>query len=199
MRRMFEIICRFFFSHKSGLQINQNMDTEIAVVAVVPAREPEPAEVCSVKGACPICCFDFEDGEKIVVMGCQGRHVMHSGCYDAMVEEDKRHQRETYPHTVLEAVRRHEGASNCPVCRQMSHCSTEAIAMIFYSGKTLDDAIPVEDGGDDVDDDVMDVDEPETYPWDLPNYPWRWANPEDHDSFFDANDGDDSDWTESDN
>jgi hypothetical protein len=46
--------------------------------------------------------------------------------------------------------------------------------------------------------DVMDV-EPETYPWDLPDYPWRWANPEDYDSFFDADDGDDSDWTESDN
>jgi hypothetical protein len=170
------------------------MDIEIAVVAVVPPAEPAPVEVCPVKGACPICCFDFEDGEKVVVMSCQGRHVMHSGCYDAMVEEDKRHQAETYPHTVLEAVRRHEGASNCPVCRQMSHCSVEAIAMIFYSGKTLDDAIPV----DDVDGDVMDG-EPETYPWDSPNYPWVWANPEDYDDFFDADDADDSDWTEGDN
>jgi hypothetical protein len=171
MRRCLKIICRFF-SHKSGLS-TENMD-EIEVLAIVPPAEPRPVEVCPVKGGCPICCFDFEDGERVVVMGCQGRHIMHSGCYDAMVKEDKRHQGETYPHTVLEAVRRHEGASNCPVCRQMSHCSTKAIAMIFYSGKTLDDAIPVND----VDSYVMDV-EP-------------WANPEDYDSFFDADD--DEDW-----
>jgi hypothetical protein len=141
------------------------MDAEIMVVAVVPAPEPVPVEVCPVKGACPICCFDFEDGEKVVVMGCQGRHIMHSGCYEEMVKQDQQHQRDTYPHTLRETVRRNEGASDCPVCRQMSHCSTEAIAMIFYSGKTADDAIVIKDEDDGGDSDV--VDEPEPYPWEI--------------------------------
>jgi hypothetical protein len=128
-------------------QINNQptMDPEIEVVAVTPAPEPEPAEVCPVKGACPICTFDFEDGEKVVVMHCDGRHILHSDCYEAMAEDDKKHQGETYAHTLVEAIRRHEGASKCPVCRQMSHCAVEAVAMIFYSGKTADDAIPIKD------------------------------------------------------
>jgi hypothetical protein len=169
-----------------------NMDPEIEIVAVVPAPEPVPVEVCPVEvtGTCPICCFHFEDGQKVVVMGCNGRHIMHSGCYDKMTEDDKKHQEETYPHTLQEAVRRNEGASKCPVCRQMSHCSTEAIAMIFYSGKTADDAIVIKDEDDGGDSDV--VDEPEPYPWELPGYPWVWGSPEDHDEFFD--DDDDEDW-----
>jgi hypothetical protein len=192
--QMFENNLSFLFLTNQARQSTKNMD-EIQVVAVVAAPEPKPVEVCPVKGGCPICCFDFEDGEKVVVMGCQGRHIMHTGCYEAMAKQDQQHQRDTYAHTLREAVRRHEGASDCPVCRQMSHCCTEAVAMIFYSGKTVEEAIVIKD---DVDDDVMDVDKPETYPWDLPNYPWVWANPEDYDDFFD-DDGDDSDWTESDN
>jgi hypothetical protein len=135
----------FLFSQSNN---QPNMDPEIEIVAVVPPPGPRPVEVCPVSNGtiCPICTFEFEDGERVVVMGCDGRHIMHSGCYEMMAEDDKRQQEQTYAHTLFEAVRRHEGASKCPVCRQASHCAIEALAMVFYSGKTTEDAIRILDG-----------------------------------------------------
>jgi hypothetical protein len=188
--------CTAIFENKFAVSFFSQIDNQ-------PKMDPQevvaPAEVCPLNNGvlCPICMFDFEDGERIVVMGCQGRHILHSECYELMVEEDKRHQGETYAHTLFEAVRRHEGANKCPVCRQMSHCAVEAIAMIFYSGKTADDAIVIKDEDDDdmSSDDVGELGEVPHPGYGIwlqqhchvqENYPWVFED--------DISDSDDEEW-----
>jgi hypothetical protein len=163
----------------SQIDNQPKMDPQVKVVT--------PAEVCPLNNGmlCPICMFGFENGERVVVMGCSGHHILHSECYELMAEDDKQQQGETYAHTLFEAVRRHEGANKCPVCRQMSNCAVEAIAMIFYSGKNLEEAIVI----DDDEDDVMlsdDVGESGEVPHVQENYPWVFED--------DISDSDDEEW-----
>ena len=103
-------------------------------------------DICNITGElCPICLEGFRDGARVIVMGCNGGHIMCGECYDAYEQRQREEAEATVAATLFEAVRRNEGADKCPVCRQMSYCATEAVGYRFYSGKTKDDAIPVDE------------------------------------------------------
>ncbi|EJD02936.1 uncharacterized protein FOMMEDRAFT_146698 [Fomitiporia mediterranea MF3/22] len=59
------------------------------------------------RDTCPICIIDFEEGDAIRVLPCEGRHVFHQACVDQWLLEL---------------------SSSCPICRQDFHALEEMIA-----------------------------------------------------------------------
>lgn len=86
---------------------------------------------------CPLCLNTISDGTRIVVLGCDNRHILCSHCYNNMTAHDVEHQRSSEAPNLAEAVRRHEGADKCPTCRGTSPCSIEAVAMVFEANINL--------------------------------------------------------------
>jgi len=96
---------------------------------------------------CLICrgCFDNDD-IAVVLNGCG--HVVCQRCHRDWQQYDVTVQQDTRPQTLLEAVRRGEGADLCPYCRTMVHTATQAVCRKFYSGRSTDEAIPIDDDED---------------------------------------------------
>jgi hypothetical protein len=108
-------------------------EEEVQVVRVIPAPGPPPSEVYPVDKdtVCPICFNEITDGTRVTILTCGANHFICSRCYQEMTFHDTEQQGRTSPTTLFEAVRRNEGADQCPQCRRMSHCSIEAIAQVF--------------------------------------------------------------------
>jgi predicted secreted acid phosphatase len=65
-------------------------------------------------------------------------------CHLAFQEDDKKHQQETYAHTLFQAIWPVKGADKSAVCYQMNHCATKVVDQKFQSGKTEDGAILID-------------------------------------------------------
>lgn len=115
-------------------------NAEVQVVKVVPAPEACPVGANS---QCAICFEQFNDGAEVVIMGCGGGHIFHGKCHREFAKHDVQHQLNTYAHTLYEAVRRAEGAEQCPNCRQISYCASVAAAKNYRNGKTAEEAIVI--------------------------------------------------------
>ena len=68
--------------------------TSTATRSAVSAADPLPESIG--RETCPICIVDFEEGEDVRVLPCEGKHVFHQACVDPWLLEL---------------------SSSCPICR----------------------------------------------------------------------------------
>jgi hypothetical protein len=80
--------------------------------------DPDPLPESIGRETCPICIVDFEDGDDVRVLPCEGKHVFHQACVDPWLLEL---------------------SSSCPICRHgkrkntyVHHAHVEADAIIFF-------------------------------------------------------------------
>ena len=71
------------------------------------AQDDDPLPESIGRDTCPICIVDFEDGDDVRVLPCEGRHVFHQACVDPWLLEL---------------------SSSCPICRHGTS------ALIFATG-----------------------------------------------------------------
>ena len=70
------------------------------------AQEDDPMPESIGRETCPICIVDFEDGDDVRVLPCEGKHVFHQACVDPWLLEL---------------------SSSCPICRH----GTSALVLSF--------------------------------------------------------------------
>lgn len=116
-------------------------DDDVEVISVVAPVVPAVTEEFLINDPCPVCLEEFHNGERVVILSCGGSHLFCEGCYNKQVDLDIQHQKDTYAHTLQEAVRRAEGAMRCAVCRGLSHCAV--IAKAKRSGATNEASIEI--------------------------------------------------------
>lgn len=80
------------------------------------AQEDDPMPESIGRETCPICIVDFEDGDDVRVLPCEGKHVFHQACVDPWLLEL---------------------SSSCPICRHgtsalvLSFRHTDVVAFCF--------------------------------------------------------------------
>ena len=72
------------------------------------AQEDDPLPESIGRETCPICIVDFEDGDDVRVLPCEGKHVFHQACVDPWLLEL---------------------SSSCPICRH----GTLAFTFSFFA------------------------------------------------------------------
>jgi len=101
----------------SGVQELQHNHDELTAVRRPRVRaEPSTATSADVdplpesigRETCPICIVDFEDGDDVRVLPCEGKHVFHQACVDPWLLEL---------------------SSSCPICR---HGTYKIDIRLFY-------------------------------------------------------------------
>ncbi|KAH9993597.1 hypothetical protein BJV77DRAFT_997723, partial [Russula vinacea] len=74
------------------------------------AQDDDPLPESIGRDTCPICIVDFEDGDDVRVLPCDGRHVFHQACVDPWLLEL---------------------SSSCPICRH----DFQALEMMLTGGE----------------------------------------------------------------
>ena len=80
------------------------------------AQEDDPLPESIGRETCPICIVDFEDGDDVRVLPCEGKHVFHQACVDPWLLDL---------------------SSSCPICRHgtsaliLSFCHADAVVLFF--------------------------------------------------------------------
>jgi hypothetical protein len=112
-----------------------NADAEIVDISSDDDEdEEEVAERDVHDESCPICLERLNDGDRLVILSCDGGHMFCEECFKKQVELDKKHIAETYANTPFEAARRRKGALICACCRGLSTRAT------IFKAKTSDGA-----------------------------------------------------------
>jgi hypothetical protein len=68
----------------------------VAASSSASAQDDDPLPESIGRETCPICIVDFEDGDDVRVLPCEGKHVFHQACVDPWLLEL---------------------SSSCPICR----------------------------------------------------------------------------------
>jgi hypothetical protein len=67
-----------------------------SAASAVTSAEADPLPEAIGRETCPICIVDFEDGDDVRILPCEGKHVFHQACVDPWLLEL---------------------SSSCPICR----------------------------------------------------------------------------------
>jgi Ring finger domain len=76
--------------------------------------DPDPLPESIGRETCPICIVDFEDGDDVRVLPCEGKHVFHQACVDPWLLEL---------------------SSSCPICRhgkQNKHANRALVRRVLF-------------------------------------------------------------------
>jgi hypothetical protein len=96
-------------------------DQQAAVATAVPRQREQRAEdehapnivpEAIGRDTCPICIVDFEEGDDLRVLPCEGRHVFHQTCVDPWLLEL---------------------SSSCPICRHGASCFLKLSGFVFIN------------------------------------------------------------------
>ena len=92
---------------------------------------------------CPICFLEFHHGAAVVIMGCGGNGQCHFICLECYNELEA-NQGAKQSKNLYDPIIHTEGGIECPMCRCMSYCATEAVIVKPQSGRSNRDPICID-------------------------------------------------------